>query len=56
MTDITTTETHNLMEKKDSRNPDINFLGNGKFQNPKFLGKFPVPTSQEETLIVRSWM
>ena len=26
-----------------------NFPGNGKFQNPKFPGKFSVPTSREET-------
>ena len=32
--------------QKISRNPDINFPGNEKFQNPEF----PVPTSREKTL------
>ena len=32
------------------RDPDINFLGNGKFQNPQFPEKFFVPISREETL------
>ena len=36
---------------KISRDPDTNFPGNGKSQNPEFPGKFPVPPSREETLI-----
>ena len=37
--------------QKISRNPDITFPGNGKFQNPRIFGKFSVPTSREETLV-----
>ena len=36
--------------KKFPVDPDINFPENGKFQNPKFPWKFPVPISREETL------
>ena len=38
--------------QKISRDLDINFPGKGKFQNPKFSGKFSVPTFREETLIM----
>ena len=38
--------------KKISRDPDINFPGNGKFKKAKFPGKFPVPISREETVVI----
>ena len=38
---------------KISRDPDINIPGNGKFQNPKFPKIFSVPTSREETLVLK---
>ena len=46
--DISTPEILTNVQKI-SQDPD--FLENGKFQNPKFPGKFPVPTSREETLL-----
>ena len=50
MMDISTPEILTNVEKI-SRDPDINFSRNGKFQNPSFSGKLSVPTSREETLI-----
>ena len=45
MKEISTTEVHGKV-KKNFRDPDINFPGNGKFNN----AKFSVLTLQEETL------
>ena len=50
MTDINTPEILTNVQKI-SRDTDKNFPGDGKFQNLKFTGKFPVPISPEETLV-----
>ena len=40
---------------RDPNIKNINFPGNAKFQDPKILGKFPVPTSREETVHCRHY-
>ena len=54
MIDINTTEIL-AKEQKISRDPVINFSGNGKSENAKFSGKFTVTASREETLIPMSF-